>query len=194
MRDKKGDAMGNNKKNSSRPLTDNERQIVQTFFKENSGYFHFIYMLFCSDTSTEAEIIQECFLRIMNNIDTFLSMTPQKRKAYAIPIIEHLCIDKMRRENRVSFIPISEDIEVENSFLGSETHLSIMFLSKKLPERDWYILKSIYIDGLSKEELAQKLNCSIDSLRMLASRARKAARSILENESTDRLEKDASAE
>lgn len=181
MRDKKGDVMTLHRQKRPRPLNENERKIVRDFFDKNSAFLHFIYMLFCTDKTDESDIIQECLVRIMNNIDTFLSMPPQRRKAYTIPIIEHLCIDKSRREKRITMVPISDDIECDKTKIDSEEHLSIILLSRKLPERDWYLLKSIYLDGMPKEELAQTLHCSVDSLRMMVSRARKNARAVLDD-------------
>lgn len=172
--------MINHKQKHPRPLNKNQQQIVHDFFDDNAAFLHFVYSLFCTDKTDESDIIQECLIRIMNNIDTFVSMPTQKRKAYTIPIIEHLCIDRSRREKRITIVPISEEIECDNVKIDSEEHLSILLLSRKLPERDWYILKSLYLDGISKEELAQTLHCNGDSLRMMMSRARKTARAILQ--------------
>lgn len=162
-----------------RPLTIEERHELRIFFADNTNFFHYIYSLFSLDKDYEDDIIQECQFRIICNIDTFLSLDDDHRKKYVVPIIQNLCIDAARRKNKLKIVPLNDDTITIEEPAFSDTHLLINLLASKLSDKDWYLLKGIYLDGVPDEELAEHMNCGINSLRMLASRARKRAQKIL---------------
>lgn len=163
----------------TRPLTKKEWDCVCFFFDENSKYIHYIYSLFSADKDNEDDVIQECYLRITYNIDTFLSLDEVSRKKYIVPIIKNLCIDAARKKNKMKTVPLDDSIAIEEPQF-SDTYMMLDLLASELPDADWRLLKELYLDGTPKEELAKSMNCGVDSLRVLASRARKRARRIIE--------------
>ena len=164
------------------PLTDAQRQFLNKFFDENSRYFHYIYCRFSSDPENEADIIQDSMLRIMEHIDTFMTLDAAQQKKYIVSVIKNLCIDAARKNNRLLASPFDEDaIDLEER-TNNDTYLTIDLLAGELADPEWQLLKGLYLDGRSKEEMAAIMNCSEASLRMQASRARKKAKQIIESQ------------
>ena len=161
-----------------RPLTEEERKEIVDYFEANAGYLHYLARLFISMPEDEEDVIQDCILHVIDHIDTFLSLNAKSKNAYAARIIHNSCIDDFRRQTRVEQIlenrPSSPD-----AIPGSDTHLALLDLAANMPEKEWYVLQQLYLEGASKESVAAALHCSPQSVRSLACKARASARKIL---------------
>lgn len=164
------------------PLTDAQRQFLNLFFNENSRYFHYIYCRFSADAENEADIIQDSMLRIMEHIDTFMTLDAGQQKKYIVSVIKNLCIDFAHAHNKLAASPFDEDEIAPEESTNGDTFLTIDLLAGKLSDSEWQLLKGLYLDGRPREEMAAIMNCSEASLRMQASRARKKARQIIESQ------------
>lgn len=164
------------------PLTSEQRQFLNTFFDENSRYFHYVYCRFSSDLANEGDIIQESMLRIMQHIDTFMTLDAGQQKKYIVSVIKNLCIDAARENHKLAASPLDEDALEQEVSANDDIYLTIDLLAQALSDSEWQLLKGLYLDGKSKEEMAAIMHCNAASLRMQASRARKKARQIIESQ------------
>ena len=167
-----------------RPLTEEERKEIVDYFEANAGYLHYLARLFISRPEDEEDVIQNCLLHVIDHIDTFLSLNAKRKNAYAARIIHNLCIDDFRRQKRVELTPLDDQmLEIRPSspeaVPGSDTHLALLDLAANMPEKEWYVLQQLYLEGASKESVAAALHCSPQSVRSLACKARASARKIL---------------
>lgn len=176
--------MGQKNSKPVRPLTAEECKEIVDYFEANAGYLHYLAQLFVSRLEDEEDVIQDCILHMIDHIDTFHSLNAKRKNAYVARIIHNLCVDEFRRQKRVELTPLDDQIlDNRSSSLeavpGSDTHLALLDLAANLPEKEWYVLQQLYLDGASKESVAEALHCSPNSIRSIASKARASARKIL---------------
>lgn len=167
-------------------LTDEHRAAIRHYLDENSGFLEFVIRTYCPVPEELDDLAQECILQVMRNAGTFSMLEPDRQNAYVSTAVQNICRNRWKRQKAVEFLSLSEDLAGElpadrKREPGSDTHLSLLTLEEMLPSRDWYLLKSTYLEDKPKEEIAAELGCSVSSLRSMLVRARKAARNILED-------------
>lgn len=161
------------------PLSEEQQQALQTFYKDNYDYFRVIASRIIRDWTMAEDIIHDSMIRVMYNIDTFLPMTPSERRAYIAPIIENAYIDYLRKKNKTQTVPLDEEAIADTVISDFDTHLDILMLEEVLTEQEWVILRKQYLEGKSLSEVAKEVDCNPDSIRMKTSRARKKAKALL---------------
>ena len=185
--------MAKYRKKPPKPLNETQRSEIDAFFSKHSRYLFYIARLLTASASDEEDLIQESLLRVMMNAELFLSLPEAKQKAYITKAMIHLFVDDFRQSQKLPETQCSDKLRQQLCAMnrmvpGSDTHLEILDLATKLPERDWYLLQQLYLEGASCEDIADKLGCSTESIRSMASRARIAAKKVLE-QSRDKREK-----
>lgn len=179
--------MNTKKDKSKRPLTECERQEIDEYFNSNSGYFQYVALLFLANPEDAEDVIQESFLHAIRHVEKFLLLDTKRRNVYIARTIYNLCVDNYRHKKQIEIIPLSEDMldglhSQKELVPGSDTHLALLDLGAQLNEREWYVLQELYIEGTSKESVANALGCTPESIRSIASRARASARKILKTQ------------
>jgi DNA-directed RNA polymerase specialized sigma24 family protein len=81
-----------------------------------------------------------------------------------------------------------EDRLVSQRGPHTEAYWDVELLKQRLAKRDWALLEGKYVIGYTDIELAEMLDCTKDSVRVMLSRARKKAREILLENYIDRGE------
>jgi RNA polymerase sigma-70 factor (ECF subfamily) len=126
----------------------------------------------------EAEdAVQEVFIKMWkmgDQIDKYRSI-----EALATTILKNYCIDQIRKQSNIL---IDRNVSHENSNLLSETPLDVIEqheseniigqIIERLPEAYRNILILHEIEGLDYNEIAEKTNQNINTLRVNLSRAR----------------------
>ena len=176
--------MGRKKQISCSPLSPDQQCELDTYLRENARFLYSTAQLFLSNHEDIEDIIQDSLLVAMKHADIFFTFSKKRKNAFFARSICFLSIDLLRRKNRIQMTLLTPEVTDNlpshtEEPPGSEAHLSVLALGMKLPERDWEILRKLYIEGRPIEEVAMDLGCSTDSVRCLASRARAAARKVL---------------
>ena len=167
-----------------RPLTTSERREIEEYFGANAGFFHYTALLFLDKSEDAEDVIQESLFHVMRHVELFLSLDTARRNMYVARTIYNLCVDAYRKDNRMEVLSISDEALLRipaprNEIPGCDTHLTLLELAARLSEREWFVLQQLYLEGASKESVAEILKCSPDSIRSIASRARASARRII---------------
>jgi RNA polymerase sigma factor (sigma-70 family) len=130
----------------------------------------------------EAEdVVQEIFIKLWNmgeKLNEYKSI-----EALATAMTKNYCIDLIRRQKHNfkgdfnlneynNVLSPSPHEQLENSESGAILHMII----EKLPDNYRYIIKLRDIEGIPFEEIAEKTEQNINTLRVTLSRARKIIR------------------
>ncbi|NLE77327.1 MAG: RNA polymerase sigma factor [Chloroflexi bacterium] len=123
---------------------------------------------------------QETFLRLYRRFDTY---TPgRKFSSWLLTIASHCCIDRLRRQ-RGSSVSLEEIAEFagpdraaadpEAAAVATEREREVRQLLAELGPKDRAVVVLHYWYGLSYEEMAQALDCTVGAVKSRLHRARR---------------------
>jgi len=167
-----------------------EAEIIEACKSGDRDAFHDLFLIykdrvysvalhFSGNESAARDITQQVFLKLFTRIGQFRREAQFTTWLYRI--VANTCVDDKRKQ--VRFVPLSPEIEVrtmsgrglqERAFqrnqMADSVRQAISELSPKL--RLPILLK--YVEGLSYEEIAQTLSCSIGTVSSRLNRGHKA--------------------
>ena len=137
------------------------------------------YILESQDSAEDA--LQELYLKLWQSRESL--DTVRNPKAYAITLLKNICIDRIRRESRMTYpetLPEPETFRTQDDEYDSRERLSqALEAVKSLPDRQRQILILRTVQGLSYEEISARTGMNNLTLRVLLSRARSTIKSKL---------------
>lgn len=170
-------------------LEGDERAFGQLYNKYWNSMVSFIKRMVVDEQIAE-DIVQDTFIRIYKNLDKF---NPKKStfSTWSHTIATNLAKNEIKRQNNQNYILrkwVEEHYELSRSKTPEEEldkklkYSYIFSVLDKLTEnqRKAFIHKDIY--GLSIEETAKKLGISISATKNRLHRARKAFKSLLQED------------
>lgn len=167
------------------PVSGNDRLFFQEFYKAQSGFLFYIARQYTKKQSDCEDLVQEALMRLMNNIATLRSLTPNQTAKYIALTVKTAFLDMEKRKYAANEIATDDSIltrlldedalEIDNDAISA----AILSLKQSLSPRDWLVLEGKYILGYDQLELSRLIGVSPDSIRMILTRARKNARNIL---------------
>ena len=123
--------------------------------------------------------VQDLFIKLWNSrdqLDTVLNL-----KAYCTTLMKNLCIDRLRKEQRVLSMEPGPDIAESRQFADDydarEKLERVLAAIERLPARQRDVMKMYVLEEMSYEEIEEKTGMSNLTLRVLLSNARKSLRS-----------------
>ena len=153
------------------------RAAFQLLFEAYKDRVYSIALHYGSDQSMAHDVTQQVFLKLFTTIDQFRQDSEFATWLYRI--VANACVDEQRKRRR--FVPFSPEVEVKDSGARSQEQTyhrreiadsvrgAIAELSPKL--RMPILLK--YVEGLSYDEIAQTLGCSIGTVSSRLNRGHK---------------------
>ncbi len=155
-----------------------DRVAFQRLFETYKDKVYSIALHFSGDDSSARDISQQVFLKLFTSISQFRSDSQFSTWIYRI--VANACIDEQRKTRR--FLPFTDGVEVKNFMARASQEASylkrqvadsvkeaISDLSPKL--RLPILLK--YVEGLSYEEIAEAMGCSIGTVSSRLNRGHK---------------------
>jgi len=126
------------------------------------------------DSYLAEDLIQEIFIKIIDNIKQKKYAEEGKFLPWALRISHNFCIDHFRKVKRTPTIKTSDDQDIfevikfsdhaaDYKMTRSQTHKNIQDLVDLLPEEQREIIVLRHYANLSFKEIAQMTNCSINT-------------------------------
>lgn len=163
-----------------------DRQAFHTLFETYKDRVYSIAFHFGGEASFAKDITQQVFLKLFTCINQFRHDSEFTTWLYRI--VANACVDEQRKQKR--FVPFTHGVEVKNLMaqgsqeegyakrqVSASVQTAIADLSPKL--RLPILLK--YVEGLSYEEIAETLGCSIGTVSSRLNRGHKALARKLEH-------------
>jgi len=168
------------RKNSKNNVLDKDK--FESIYSLYSKYLYAIGLRILKDEDYASDALQNCFLRIFENIHKIKDVDSRQTKSFVCIIMRNESINLYRKKKKMEHVTDSfdktlyikdENSEVEEIFARAEIKKDIQVYLKELneEERDLIILK--YLKEYSHEEIADILHISQDSVRQRLSRIRK---------------------
>lgn len=133
------------------------------------------------ESETEAEdAVQELYLKLWEGRGQLDEVSHPK--AYSIRMLKNLCLDRLRRTQRLSFpeqLPQPLTGGTQDEDIDARRRLDkVLKAVKSLPERQRQVLLMRTVQGLSYEEISAQTGMNSLTLRVLLSQARKRLKTI----------------
>ena len=152
--------------------------LTESFKALSDGLYRVAYYILESQNDAE-DAVQDLFVKLWGNRDQ-LDTVPNF-KAYCTTLMKNLCIDRLRKEQRVQAMEPGPDIaetrRVDEDYDAREKLERVMAAIERLPARQRDVMKMYVFEEMSYEEIAEKTGMSNLTLRVLLSNARKSLRS-----------------
>ena len=131
------------------------------------------------------EILQDCFLKAFNSLKRFRFESKFSTWFYRIVFNTSLTrINNKKRKIEYNFLSIDEfedtlGKESMNDYKISELSESLAFLIRKLPQNYSMVINLYYLEQMSCREIGTIIDESVNNVKVLLYRARKALRNIV---------------
>lgn len=152
--------------------------LTESFKSLSDGLYRVAYYMLESQADAE-DAVQDLFIKLWGNrdqLDTVLNF-----KAYCTTLMKNLCIDRLRKEQRVQSMEPGPDVAesrlVDEDYDAREKLERVLAAIERLPGRQRDVMKMYVLEEMSYEEIAEKTGMSNLTLRVLLSNARKSLRS-----------------
>jgi len=135
------------------------------------------------------EIVSDVFFKLWNGRENF--PTPNNVKAFLYISTRNACYDYLKSpKNRIQYNPeILEELAYsQKDFLSQIIQIELVDLIHKeinnLPQQQASVVRMSYLEGLSTEEISEKLGISANAIFLARSRALAKLRNIFKNKQT----------
>ena len=144
-------------------------------------YRHAVGMVSSPDAA--ADLVQDSFVKGYTSLEH--CQDPARFGAWVFRILRNRCLDYLKDRRRQS-VPLEEGAahvpsrdDPEADLERSESRAAVTAALSAIPEaqREAFLLK--HVDGLSYEEMAERLGGSVSALKMRVMRAREALQHLL---------------
>lgn len=171
--------------------TDEQRNKLSDFYKKTySKLFAIAYSILHNRHSAE-DAIQDTFLRIAEKPEKFFSFEDNKRYCFCVIIIRNVCIDVLRKNNKLPCYELNEDIieetalSVEDAVLGEISCTELIEFINTLPKLQKDVLTLYTSFNLSYIEISNVLKISEVAVRQRLFQARRKINEFIESRYKD---------
>ncbi len=113
------------------------------------------------DKDLADDIVQDCYLKIINNNLLLARLTPNQIRSWLFTVIKNILIDK-KRKKRIENIPLEIATSYEdNLVLTSQVEILLDYL----PEDERNIIYNKYWLGMNSQEIAGEMDLSASTVR-----------------------------
>jgi len=135
------------------------------------------------------DVAQETFLRLWQQAGRYESRG-HKPSTWLFRIAHNLCVDRLRQRRPTAQQSPDESAAADRPSLELQTKqlaVTVQAALDALPERQRAAIALVHYEGVSHAEAAAVLECGVEAVESLLSRARRALRAALAETAAERL-------
>ena len=148
-------------------------QFCDIYLPLTDGLYRVAYYVLESEQDAK-DAVQDLFIKLWDSRDTLDNV--HNPMGYSIRLLKNLCIDRIRKESRLSRADLTDEIAADDTADGpqaaKEQAERLMRAIRKLPARQREVLEMKLLRGMSNEQISQKTGMSNLAVRVMISRAR----------------------
>lgn len=133
---------------------------------------------FTENREQAEDLVQEAFLRAMQNMETLEGLERQQCRAWLYRTAKNLYVDRLRRARRET---ISDTVPEWGETASEYTELETRQLLARLPEEERVIFVMRYLEGYNATEIGNIFGLPPATVRSRLSAARKHLRKEMED-------------
>jgi RNA polymerase sigma-70 factor (ECF subfamily) len=177
------------KLNTNEFLVDFNKRNKKAFKKVFDHYYAplcYFAIRYVNDSDEVKDLVQNVFVNVWNK-NNLSFINAQSLNSYLYSSVRNTCINYIRQKklHREKNEEIILETQIENEFLQAKLENEVMTEIFKaideLPEKCSLIFKYSYLYGMSNQQIADKLNISINTIKTQKMRAKKILKEKLKN-------------
>lgn len=171
--------------------TEEERQRFSALYEKYRFLMLHVAMRVLKSQPLAEDAVHNAFLKIMDCMDRFAGLPPERTKALVVVISRNKAIDLLRQEQRRSALPIEEEVldcEVDPAFsparymIEHEDYDTLTGLIARLGATYQSTFELKYIGGYSDKEIAEFMDTSLKNVQVRLYRGKKMLAKLLREE------------
>lgn len=168
-----------------------DREFMADLYENYHRLMYRTAAKYSPDRDEQNETVQDALVRLIDKVATLRELDRPRLASYMVRTVRNTALTRLEGRNREKQWVVGTDIDTiiteaddsrppEELLLRGELREDFRQVWAGLPERDKLLLESRYIFHESSDELAQRLGCRADSVRMALTRARRSVIKELE--------------
>lgn len=142
-------------------------ELYEKYYRELIRYCTGI----CRDGPAAEDLVQETFLKALQNVDLLEELGPNQRRAWLYRTVKNLFVDRYRRNTLEESCTWESREEAAREEAGYGTAEMYMLL-QRLPEPDRTLFRLRYLEKYSASELSKMFDIPPGTIRSKLSRSR----------------------
>lgn len=170
---------------------EDDRAYMEWVFQTYHKLMYYYIMSLLQDPWVADDVMQECVVKLINKINVLRRLSESKRRNYVITTAKNTSISYLRStaaKKGTSYddwmkdcVETDQEDNPEELILHQEEIQQLHTVWERLDERSRFVLSGRYILEQSFDEMAKELGVSAASVRMMVTRAKRAAITLLQS-------------
>lgn len=151
---------------------DEQRNELETFYKENLNCLLNVAYANLHNKSDAEDAVQEAFQEIVRDPDIFFSVDPKKRAAFMVAVVRNVSADMFNKKVKRPLEELNEEesyndnpFSFEESMIEKVSRDGLKNFIKLLPPLQRDVLTLRYLMGFSTSETAERLKVSESAVK-----------------------------
>lgn len=160
-----------------------DQNAFRVFHQKHVKLFYQFGLRFIDDYEVVRDIVQEAFIAMWDRVETFREEAHVKAFLYATvrnKAINYLRDRQVEAKNRENLSRLRDDAEFRNMAIEEEMYDFLCHKIETLPPMQRDVLW-MHVDGFSNEEIAEKLNISVNTVLTHKQRAKSVLKDYLKD-------------
>jgi len=156
--------------------TPEEQSKFETLYRQYRGLMFHVANQMLSHPQDAEDAVHTAFMKVAENIRKVDEAVSARTKAYLITIVEHQCVDMLRRRKRDAYVSLDElTVGIPFTYDGDNPVAACI---AQLPTQYRHVLELKYRQGFNNREIASLLDISIANAIKIDQRAKKRLESL----------------
>lgn len=161
-----------------------QSSFLDSLYSEYRNFMISIVQMYIDDAQVSEDIFHNAFISLIRNQERIKELPRPKLKAYILLAARHASIDYLRKERKMNFVDVPDDVlldllsksrEVQTASKAPFQSVEFYSIIRQLSVEDQTLLIGRHVVGLDTNELAHLLDCTPGALRVKLHRANKRA-------------------
>ena len=141
-----------------------DRRAQQELYRRFAGTAMAVAMRYVADNEVARDVLQESFVKVFSNIDSFTPRGEGALKSWVMRIVSNEALNCMRQRRRHLFVELpAEEEPVEEPDVGDISIDVLQRMIEQLPEGYRLVFNLYVFDGKSHKEIASLLGIKENS-------------------------------
>jgi RNA polymerase sigma-70 factor (ECF subfamily) len=160
-----------------------ERKAQEILYKKYAEPFFVVSLRYLADESDAAEVINNTFLKISENIHSFHFINNKAFEGWMFKILVNEALMYLRNRGGVQFVEMENAAQfVTNADNSKMEHEDYLVMIQKLPAGYRTVFNLYAIEGYSHQEISEMLSITESASRSQLCRAREMLKNFIKKE------------
>lgn len=149
--------------------TEEEQRFLTQFYLKYKAEFYRYALSILQNPHLAEEAVQEGWMKCVKNADRFFQIPLEKRKAWMVILLKHICLTMLQKESRTT--SLTEDWDLAAPEPGD--HRGVVDLIRTMPQQYRTILELKFVLEWPDKAIAKELHLPVTTVSTRISRGRK---------------------